>query len=201
MLPQQLTQNHIKRELMSHSFASKHTPPGHSNCCHCNLILACWLQISVPLVVCCKNFDSYFTLQTLWLFLCNCLRKTHWPLLCKRISYDTHIYTAYTVQHTKPTKRLTVLSSFMYVKMHIELVLNGEGNRGQSEFPSCTLLFSVFMFYTQEPLILWGDGHLLKQAEPSQLLLAPAPRRTKSMEAAESSKSALPGITRNRIAP
>lgn len=97
MLPQQLTQNHIKTELMSCSLASKHTPPGHSNCCHCNLILACWLQISVPLVVCCKNFDSHFTFQILWLFLCNCLRKMHWPLLCKRISYDMHMYCIHSI--------------------------------------------------------------------------------------------------------
>lgn len=87
MLPQQLTQNHIKRELMSRSLASKHTPPGHSNCCLCTfnscLLIANFSSSGFVL----QNFDSYFTFQILWLFLCNCSRKIHLPLLCRRISY------------------------------------------------------------------------------------------------------------------
>lgn len=44
-----------------------------------------------------------------------------------------------------------------------------------------------------------GDRHLLEQAELSQLLLAPAPLRMKSVEVAESSKGALPDIMQNRV--
>lgn len=50
-------------------------------------------------------------------------------------------------------------------------------------------------------LILQGDRNLLEQAELSQLLLAPAPLRMKSVEAAESPKGTLPDIVQNRVSP
>lgn len=155
MLPQQLTQNHIKTELMSCSLASKHTPPGRSNCCHCNLILACWLQISVPLVVRCKNFDSHFTFQVV-AFLVQLLKK---DALASIVQKDLlwHAYVLHTqYNRKKQSKGWLFFLAFFYVKMHIKLFLNGEGNRGQSEIPRGTLLFTMLIFCTQKMLILQG---------------------------------------------
>lgn len=150
--------------------------------------------------MCCKNFDSHFTFQILWLFLCNCLRKMHWPLLCKRISYDMHMYCIHSItEKKKQSKGWLFFLALFYIKMHIKLFLNGEGNRGQSEIPRGTLLFMMLIFYTQKMLILQGDRHLLEQAELFHLLLASAPHRIKSIEIAESSKGALPHIMQNRI--
>lgn len=46
----------------------------------------------------------------------------------------------------------------------------------------------MFTFYKEKVLILQGDRHLLEQAELSQVLLASALHRMKSIEVAESQK-------------
>lgn len=149
MLPQQLTQNHIKRELMSCSLASKHTPPGHSNCCHCNLILACRLQISVPLVVCCKNLIHTLLSKYCGFFLCNCSLAS---IVQKDLLW--HICCIHSV--TDKTKRLAILSNLSDVKMHTKLVLDVEGNRPEWNSQMC-LLLTMFIFIYKR-LILQGDS-------------------------------------------
>lgn len=110
-----------------------HTPPGRGNCCHCNFILACSLQISVPLAVCCKKFDSYFTFQILWLFLCNCLRKmasivqTGLSWQCMHSATD------------KPIQSLAALPSFISHQDAHSLFFSREENRGHSGNTRCTL--------------------------------------------------------------
>lgn len=80
----------------------------------------------------------------------------------------------------------------------IKLFLNREGNRGKTEVPRCTLLFMMFIFYTQKMLILHSDRHLLQQTELPKLLMASAFHRIKSTEMAESSKGSLPDKMPNR---
>lgn len=88
-----------------------------------------------------------------------------------------------------PLRAWLFFVALFHIKMHISCFSIGKKTEVTVEIPEVPCCSTVFTFYKQKVPILQGDGHLVEQAELSQLLLTSVPFRMKSVEAAESQKA------------